>query len=172
MIYAEKLTFGFSSTPLFQNLSFHLEENCHCALIGSNGTGKSTLVDMIMDPEKYLYDGKITRAPECRMGYASQFSIRDKNQEQTVFEFLSKRFVETQAEIAAVCEEMASAEDMEEGRSYIYVVEAALSDVADVEDAKYMYEVADGVFSCYYNEYYENLLATYKAVTGNDFVLA
>ena len=29
MIYAEKLTFGFQSTYLFQNISFHLEENCH-----------------------------------------------------------------------------------------------------------------------------------------------
>ena len=114
MIKVENLSYGVPAKELYKDISFHLEVGCHCALIGSNGTGKSTLVDMIMDPEKYLYDGKITRAPECRMGYASQFSIRDKNQEQTVFEFLSKRFVETQAEIAAVCEEMASAEDMEE----------------------------------------------------------
>ena len=51
MINAEKLTFGFSSTLLFQNISFHLEENCHCALIGSNGTGKTTLMNLIRDPE-------------------------------------------------------------------------------------------------------------------------
>ena len=47
MINAEKLTFGFSSTPLFQDISFHLEENAHCALIGSNGTGKTTLMNLI-----------------------------------------------------------------------------------------------------------------------------
>ena len=34
MIKAEKLTFGFNSNLLFQNISFSLEENCHCALIG------------------------------------------------------------------------------------------------------------------------------------------
>ena len=39
MINPENLTFGFNSTPLFQDISFTLEENCHCALIGSNGTG-------------------------------------------------------------------------------------------------------------------------------------
>jgi len=47
MIKAEKLSFGFSSTYLFQNISFTLEENCHCVLIGSNGTGKTTLTNII-----------------------------------------------------------------------------------------------------------------------------
>ena len=36
MIYAEKLTFGFDSTLLFQKISFSLEENCHCTLSGSD----------------------------------------------------------------------------------------------------------------------------------------
>ena len=51
MINAEKLTFGFNSTLLFQNISFSLEENCHCALIGSNGTGKTTLTNLIREPD-------------------------------------------------------------------------------------------------------------------------
>ena len=59
MIKAEKLTFGFSSTTLFHNISFHLEENCHCALIGSNGTGKTTLMNLIREPERYIFDGKL-----------------------------------------------------------------------------------------------------------------
>ena len=59
MITAEKLTFGFSSTLLFQNISFNLPENCHCAMIGSNGTGKTTLMNLIRDPEHYIFDGKI-----------------------------------------------------------------------------------------------------------------
>ena len=114
MIQVENLSFGFPAKELYKDISFTLEAGQHCALIGSNGTGKSTLVDMIIDPEKLLYDGKITKAEECRIGYASQFSIRDKNQERTVFEFLSQKFLETQQAIAEVCEEMAAAEDMEE----------------------------------------------------------
>ena len=58
MINAEKLTFGFSSTPLFQNISFSLEENCHCALIGSNGTGKTTLMNLIREPDQYIFDAR------------------------------------------------------------------------------------------------------------------
>ena len=59
MITAEKLTFGFSGSYLFQNISFHLEENCHCALIGSNGTGKTTLMNLIRQPERFIFDGKL-----------------------------------------------------------------------------------------------------------------
>ena len=47
MITAEKLTFGYNSTLLLQGVSFHLEENFHCAMIGSNGTGKTTLMNLI-----------------------------------------------------------------------------------------------------------------------------
>ena len=59
MINATKLTFGFSSAPLFENISFTLEDNCHCALIGSNGAGKTTLANIIKEPENYIYDGKL-----------------------------------------------------------------------------------------------------------------
>lgn len=113
MIRVEKLSFGFPAKDLYKDISFTLEMGQHCALIGSNGTGKSTLVDIIMDPEKLLYDGKIIKDDQCRIGYASQFSVRDKAQERTVFEYLSERFLSTQQQIAAVCEEMATAEDME-----------------------------------------------------------
>ncbi len=113
MIKVEKLSFGFPAKDLYNDVSFTLEMGQHCALIGSNGTGKSTLVDMIIDTEKHLYDGKIIKDESCRIGYASQFSVRDKNQERTVFEFLSERFFKIQEEIALVCEEMATAEDME-----------------------------------------------------------
>ena len=35
------------------------EDDVHCAFIGTNGTGKSTLVNMILHPDNYLYDGKL-----------------------------------------------------------------------------------------------------------------
>lgn len=108
MIKVEKLSYGVPAKELYEKISFTIERGQHCALIGSNGTGKSTLVDMIMNPEEYLYDGKIIKADECRIGYASQFSVRDKAQECTVFQYLSRRFVEIEKEIASVCEEMAA----------------------------------------------------------------
>lgn len=107
MIQVEKLSYGFPTKDLYHEISFTIERGQHCALIGSNGTGKSTLADLLIHPEDYLYDGRITRDEDCRIGYASQFSVRDKSQECTVFEYLSRRFLDIQKDIAAVCEEMA-----------------------------------------------------------------
>ena len=113
MIQVENLFYSFPTKELYKKVSFALEDGQHCAFIGSNGTGKTTLVDMVIDPERYLYDGKIIKSDECRIGYVNQFSKSEKDQEKTVFEYLSEKFVENQIETAKVCEEMAVAEDLE-----------------------------------------------------------
>lgn len=113
MIQVEKLTYGFPEKDLYNDISFSIEQRQHCALIGSNGCGKSTLVEMLTDPEKYWFDGKITKDEECRTGYAGQFCVREKTQDCTVFEYLSRRFTDLQDEIAKVCEAMAHPENDE-----------------------------------------------------------
>ena len=113
MIQVEQLSFGFTAKDLYKDISFTLEAGQHCALIGSNGTGKSTLVEILIHPEDYLYDGKIVRDENCRIGYASQFSVGDKFQDRTVFEFLSERFTSLQKDIEAVCAAMTEAEDLD-----------------------------------------------------------
>lgn len=113
MIQVEKLSYGFPAKDLFNEVSFALKRGQHCAFIGSNGAGKSTLVDMLIHPDHYLYDGKIIKDGSCRIGYASQFAVREKEQECTAFEYLSERFVENQQATVAICEEMVVAEDME-----------------------------------------------------------
>ena len=82
MIQVEKLSFSFPAKELYKKVSFVLDDGQHCAFIGSNGTGKTTLVDMIMHPEKYLYDGKIIRDAQDRIGYVRQFSKEEKAQEK------------------------------------------------------------------------------------------
>lgn len=113
MIQVEQLSFGFTAKDLYKDISFTLEAGQHCALIGSNGTGKSTLAEILIHPEDYLYDGKIVRDESCRIGYASQFSVGDKFQDRTVFEFLSERFTSLQKDIEAVCAAMTEAEDLD-----------------------------------------------------------
>lgn len=113
MIQVEQLSFGFTAKDLYKDISFTLEAGQHCALIGSNGTGKSTLAEILIHPEKYLYDGKIVRDESCRIGYASQFSVGDKFQDRTVFEFLSERFTSLQKDIEAVCAAMTETEDLD-----------------------------------------------------------
>lgn len=113
MIQVEQLSFGFTAKDLYKDILFTLEAGQHCALIGSNGTGKSTLAEILIHPEDYLYDGKIVRDENCRIGYASQFSVGDKFQDRTVFEFLSERFTSLHKDIEAVCAAMTEAEDLD-----------------------------------------------------------
>ena len=113
MIKAEKLTFGYNSTLLFQNISFCLEENCHCAMIGSNGTGKTTLMNLIREPEQYIFDGKLQLDGAGRIGYVSQFAIREGDQSVTVYDYLCQDFLALEQAIGDVCMQMESAEDMD-----------------------------------------------------------
>ncbi len=113
MIQVEKLSYGVPARELYKDISFTLEDDRHCGFIGSNGTGKTTLIDMIMYPEKYLFDGKIVKDEQCRIGYVNQFSAGEKNQETTVFEYLSERFVRNQEETAIVCGKMAEEAELE-----------------------------------------------------------
>ncbi len=113
MITAEKLTFGFDSTPLFQNISFTLEENCHCAMIGSNGTGKTTLMNLIREPENYTYEGKLKLEGAGRIGYVSQFAVREGDQSITVYDYLCQDFIALDQAIADVCLQMESAEEFD-----------------------------------------------------------
>ena len=68
MIKVEKLSYSFPEKDLYKKVSFTLEDGQHAALIGSNGTGKSTLVDMLMNTEKYLYDGRLSRTSPAGWG--------------------------------------------------------------------------------------------------------
>ena len=113
MIKAEKLTFGYSGTYLFQNISFTLEENCHCAMIGSNGTGKTTLMNLIRDPDNYIFDGKLKLEGAGRIGYVSQFVNRDGDQSVTVYDYLCQDFLALDQAIADVCMQMENAEDLD-----------------------------------------------------------
>lgn len=113
MIKIENLSYSFPEKDLYKNISFILEDGKHCAFIGSNGTGKTTLVHMLMESEAYIYDGKIQKEENCRIGYVSQFAKRDKNQDVKVFDYLSEDFVRLQEEHARLCAEMADAEDLD-----------------------------------------------------------
>ena len=113
MIKAENLSYSFPHKELYNKISFTLEDDVHCAFIGTNGTGKSTLVNMILHPEAYLYDGKLTVDAPGRIGYVSQFYTLDEEKEVTVFEYLSEEFVRLQNKINQICENMATTDHLE-----------------------------------------------------------
>jgi ATP-binding cassette subfamily F protein 3 len=66
-----------------------------------------------MDPEKYMFDGKLEIDPNCRIGYVSQFSQLDKPKETTVFEYIGEKFIKLQNEITSICAEMETSSDID-----------------------------------------------------------
>jgi ATP-binding cassette subfamily F protein 3 len=70
------VTKEFSGTPLFTNVSFELQSFEKVALIGANGTGKSTIVKMILGESPYDA-GDVFVNKTVRIGYLSQSILED-----------------------------------------------------------------------------------------------
>lgn len=113
MIKVDKLSYSFPQKNLYNEISFTLEDNQHCAFIGMSGIGKSTLMNMIMDPEKYNFSGKLEITPGYKIGYVSQFAKSDEVLDMTVFEYIGYECLKLQEEIALICAEMETSNDIE-----------------------------------------------------------
>lgn len=68
----------FLGETLFENISFSMNDKDRVALIGNNGTGKSTLLKMILGKEE-ITKGIIAIAKGVRIGYLSQEVIDNNN---------------------------------------------------------------------------------------------
>ncbi|HAH24471.1 MAG TPA: ABC transporter [Prolixibacteraceae bacterium] len=82
-LQAENLSKRFGEQLLFDNISFTIFEHQKIALIARNGTGKTTLMELLAGndtPES----GQITRTGDIRIGYLKQIPDLDEN--NTVFE--------------------------------------------------------------------------------------
>lgn len=71
ILQVENLTKSFGDLVLFQDISFGLSEGQRVGLIAKNGTGKSTLLNILSGKEGYD-DGKITFRRDLQVGYLEQ----------------------------------------------------------------------------------------------------
>ena len=75
----------YKEYPVFQNLSLNIHQGRRVALIGKNGTGKSTIMNIISGL-KSLDEGEIWEEPGTTIRYLGQeFQYKEK---ETVFEFI------------------------------------------------------------------------------------
>ena len=71
MLAINNISFYFGSRPLYENASLHIKPKDRIGLIGANGTGKSTLLRLIVG--EYAPDeGSISRAKDCTIGFLNQ----------------------------------------------------------------------------------------------------
>ncbi len=71
MLSINNLSFHFGGRTLYDNASLHIKPKDRIGLIGANGTGKSTLLRLIVG--EYQPDGgNISRSSECTIGFLNQ----------------------------------------------------------------------------------------------------
>ena len=71
MIQLQQIDLEFSDKSVFRRLDWHIRRRERIGLVGDNGTGKTTLMRMIvgeMEPDK----GRVIRNPRVRIGYLAQ----------------------------------------------------------------------------------------------------
>ncbi len=83
LLQGENLSKRFGETLLFENISLTIFEGQKVALIARNGTGKSTLLDILVGKEG-ADSGKVTLTNDISLGYFEQ--IPDLNPVHTVLE--------------------------------------------------------------------------------------
>ncbi|SNU09275.1 ABC transporter [Lachnospiraceae bacterium] len=74
ILNVEHLTHGFGDRAIFEDVSFRLLAGEHIGLIGANGEGKSTFMNIItgqLQPD----EGKIEWAKNVKIGYLDQHAV-------------------------------------------------------------------------------------------------
>jgi ATP-binding cassette, subfamily F, member 3 len=88
VLSGRKLTIGYPDAPLFETDEFTLDRGACAALIGPNGTGKTTLLKSIMGKLKPL-KGTLQTGLNVRIGYFAQ-AHDDMNPDNTVMDELMR----------------------------------------------------------------------------------
>ncbi len=91
LLSAGHLTKSYGEHVLFEDVSFHMEENDRVGLVGANGTGKTTLFKMITGEES-ADSGEIGISKTASLGYMAQHI--SLSMERTVLEELLSGFTE------------------------------------------------------------------------------
>lgn len=104
LVQANQVARRFADVTLFENVNFTIQDFDRIALVGRNGTGKSTLIEQIMGLEP-LSEGSITKAKGVRIGYLEQHVAIDSD--HTIWEEMLSVFENTlslrqQAEVTAM----------------------------------------------------------------------
>nr|MCR4695671.1 ATP-binding cassette domain-containing protein [Pseudobutyrivibrio sp.] len=77
ILNVEHLSHGFGDRAIFEDVSFRLLKGEHIGLVGANGEGKSTFMNIItgkLQPD----EGKVEWSKKVRVGYLDQHTVLEK----------------------------------------------------------------------------------------------
>lgn len=126
ILTVKNLSHGFGDRAIFNNVSFRLLKGEHIGLIGANGEGKSTFMNIVtgkLEPD----DGQVEWAKNVRVGYLDQHTSLEKGMTirdalKTAFKYL----FDMEAEMNSICEKMADCSPEE--------LEVLLEDMGTIQD--------------------------------------
>ena len=113
ILNVEHLTHGFGDRAIFEDVSFRLLKGEHIGLVGANGEGKSTFMNIITG--KLMPDeGKVEWAKNVRVGYLDQHTVLEKG--MTIRDVLKSAFswlYEMEERMNTICDSMGDASEDE-----------------------------------------------------------
>ncbi|MBE5957673.1 MAG: ABC-F family ATP-binding cassette domain-containing protein [Lachnospiraceae bacterium] len=129
ILNVEHLTHGFGDRAIFDDVSFRLLKGEHIGLVGANGEGKSTFMNIVtgkLQPD----EGKIEWAKNVRVGYLDQHTVLQKG--MTIREALASAFdflFEMESRMNEICDKMgeASEKELEEYMEELAVIQDMLT---------------------------------------------
>ncbi|MFT8312811.1 MAG: ABC-F family ATP-binding cassette domain-containing protein [Clostridium sp.] len=111
ILTVKNINHGFGDRAIFEDVSFRLLKGEHIGLIGANGEGKSTFMNIITG--KLMPDeGKVEWSNNVRVGYMDQHAQLQKGQSiRDVLKGAFKYLFDLEAELMNVTEKMAEADE-------------------------------------------------------------
>ena len=132
ILNVEHLTHGFGDRAIFDDVSFRLLKGEHIGLVGANGEGKSTFMNIItgkLQPD----EGRVEWAKNVRVGYLDQHIVLEKG--MTIEDVLKSAFdflFEMEENMNDICNKMG---DADEKQLEIYMDElAVIQDMLTMHD--------------------------------------
>ena len=111
ILNVKNLSHGFGDRAIFNNVSFRLLKGEHIGLIGANGEGKSTFMNIITN--RLMPDeGTVEWAKNVRIGYMDQHTVLTSG--MTVRDALRSAFgwlYDLENQMNAICDRMGSADE-------------------------------------------------------------
>ena len=132
ILNVEHLTHGFGDRAIFNDVSFRLLKGEHIGLVGANGEGKSTFMNIVTG--KLMPDeGKVEWAKNVRVGYLDQHSTLTRG--MTIESVLKSAFAwlfELEENMNQICDRLGEAEPDE--------MDAMMEELGVIQDTLTMHD--------------------------------